>query len=277
MPRNPLERSHAHADKAHNDLGRIIARLGTKRNPRGKVLTAYARARRDIARLLRSGAGRYEVEAALQGLQAEVRVAVINALWDGWHVGSLSARHQLSAYGVTPPEEARDYEYIALASDAVMETYQAQHGQIIALLAAGVGAALIVGDQRRQGALRPAPVIRTAADWSMRSHAAAFVQTVEAVPDAPYFQRQAIAAVDSRTTDCCLRVNGQIVELDEPFHLTGTPRYADHMMNPPFHNFCRTSPALYQADYDNRLTERMQNASREELGRRLDEKRKEAA
>lgn len=59
------------------------------------------------------------------------------------------------------------------------------------------------------------------------------------------YGRQAIAAIDERTTDCCLRVHGQVVGLDKPFHLTGTPRFADYIQSPPFHYSCRTVEALH--------------------------------
>jgi|FLYN01.1.fsa_nt_gi hypothetical protein len=61
----------------------------------------------------------------------------------------------------------------------------------------------------------------------------------------PGYRRQAIAAIDHRTTQCCLNVHGQIVGMDEPFVLTGTPRFADAVMAPPFHWRCRTALALY--------------------------------
>lgn len=59
------------------------------------------------------------------------------------------------------------------------------------------------------------------------------------------YQKQVHAAIDKRTTDCCRRANGQIQELDAPFVLTGTPRYADRLMSPPFHGYCRTAISLY--------------------------------
>lgn len=59
------------------------------------------------------------------------------------------------------------------------------------------------------------------------------------------WQKQAIAGIDERTTDCCLRVHGQTVDMDKPFHLTGTPRFRDDIQNPPFHWFCRTGMGLY--------------------------------
>lgn len=59
------------------------------------------------------------------------------------------------------------------------------------------------------------------------------------------YKKQAIAAIDAKTTDCCLQVHGQIQPLDKPFELTGTPRFADKIDNPPFHWYCRTSESLY--------------------------------
>lgn len=64
------------------------------------------------------------------------------------------------------------------------------------------------------------------------------------------FQKQAIATIDERTTDCCLRVHGQTKPLDEPFKLTGTPRFADEIQDPPFHWYCRTSEALYHPEFE---------------------------
>lgn len=59
------------------------------------------------------------------------------------------------------------------------------------------------------------------------------------------YQRQAIAAIDENTTDCCLRVHGQTVGMEEKFHLTGVPRFSDYVHAPPFHFSCRTAVALY--------------------------------
>lgn len=66
-----------------------------------------------------------------------------------------------------------------------------------------------------------------------------------AQPSGQRYQKQAIAAIDARTTDCCRRVNGQIQPLDKPFELRGTPRFADRLMQPPFHWNCRTVTVLY--------------------------------
>jgi hypothetical protein len=70
------------------------------------------------------------------------------------------------------------------------------------------------------------------------------VQLATAIPNG-VFQKQAISAIDARTTQCCRNVHGQIQDLDRPFVLTGTPRFADRIQNPPFHHRCRTAVSLY--------------------------------
>lgn len=59
------------------------------------------------------------------------------------------------------------------------------------------------------------------------------------------YKKQVVAAIDERTTDTCLQAHGQIQVRGKPFKLVGTPRFADHMMRPPFHYNCRTSVSLY--------------------------------
>jgi hypothetical protein len=91
------------------------------------------------------------------------------------------------------------------------------------------------------------------------------------------WRKQAIAAIDQKTTDCCLRVHGQIVDLDQPFRLTGTPRFADEMKSPPFHNFCRTSEVLYLERFEavGVPTAEMRDAAAAEITARQDGSRQE--
>lgn len=81
------------------------------------------------------------------------------------------------------------------------------------------------------------------------------------------WRKQAIAAIDERTTDCCLRVHGQIQDRDKPFKLTGTPRFRDEIMEPPFHWFCRTATALWLEEFEQAgiTTEAMRAAALAEL------------
>ena len=81
------------------------------------------------------------------------------------------------------------------------------------------------------------------------------------------YEKQAIAAIDHKTTDCCLRVHGQIQPLDKPFILDGYPRYADKIDSPPFHWNCRTAMSLYTKRMEEKgvPTADMVDAARAEL------------
>jgi len=98
-------------------------------------------------------------------------------------------------------------------------------------------------------------------------NAAVHVGLVRLEERVPGLRRQAIAAIDERTTDCCLRVHGQIVGVREPFRLHGTPRFADEMMDPPFHWHCRTVVTLYHPSMEEVgvSTREMREAARAEL------------
>lgn len=92
----------------------------------------------------------------------------------------------------------------------------------------------------------------------------------QAQRDLPEIQKQAVASIGPRTTDCCLAVHGQIQPLDKPFKLTAKPRFADEMMHPGFHWNCRTSitmwhPAFEQGGF---TTESMLESAKAEKRRR---------
>jgi hypothetical protein len=82
------------------------------------------------------------------------------------------------------------------------------------------------------------------------------------------FKKQAVAAIDARTTDCCLKVLGQVVDLKAKFYLTGEPRYADYLDAPLFHWYCRTSQVLYLPEYDDGLSALMQSSAKKVLDER---------
>lgn len=84
----------------------------------------------------------------------------------------------------------------------------------------------------------------------------------------PGMMKQAIAAIDERTTDCCLRVHGQIKRLNEDYELAGEPRFADRMAYPPFHWNCRSSSVAYMAEWEEGsrvTTSMMRDAAQAEL------------
>jgi hypothetical protein len=91
------------------------------------------------------------------------------------------------------------------------------------------------------------------------------------------YMKQAIAAIDQNTTDCCLNVHGQIQPLDKPFILVGTPRYADKVDAPPFHWNCRTAMSLYTERMEEKgiTTAEMESAAEAELSAREETGRRE--
>ncbi len=254
------------AERTERELKLLFARLGSKQHPRGRILTAYRVARR----ALRGDATDLGV---LGQVLAELRMAVqetaYSSLSTAGQAGMAQARTITGIYGLPTPTQiytpATEY-------DAWMAAYDAQAAQLRALAVAGDESA-ILGDDGRVGAMSPAPIIREGARWLTIAAAAGMSYGIDASLNRARareeWQRQAVAAIDGRTTDCCLRVHGQTVGMKESFSLSGTPRFADKMKDSPFHYYCRTVWTLVRAeDAKDRLTQQMQEAASYELEQR---------
>lgn len=265
------EQEHAQAiriaSSTDRELSRLFARLGTSRHPRGRILTAYRQARRALA-----GGERIDLRIANEVL-AELRLSVeeiaVDSLRAAAEAGNEQARRMTALYGlpgVSPPT-AQNAELAAW-----MTTYDAQAAQVRALAMSGEKSA-IIGDDNRVGALSPSPIVREGARWLAISAMGGLSHGINGAISRSgkhdEFVRQAVAAVDGRTTNCCLNVHGQAVEMEESFSLTGTPRFADKMSDPPFHNFCRTVWVLvHRRDVNDSLSVQMRNAAAAELASR---------
>jgi hypothetical protein len=92
----------------------------------------------------------------------------------------------------------------------------------------------------------------------------------QAAQGIPELKRQAVAAIQANTTDTCLAVHGQIVGVDEPFTLTGEPRFADQMMYPPFHWSCRSAVVAWHPRFEagGMTTANMRTSAQAEVKRR---------
>lgn len=103
--------------------------------------------------------------------------------------------------------------------------------------------------------------------WSMAAAILALYYETGGEMTGRNWKKQAIAAIDHKTTNCCLQVHGQTQPLNKRFHLTGTPRFADYMMHPGFHWRCRTAEALYLPEFESIgiTTDEMKTAARNEL------------
>lgn len=231
------------ATKTNNALGRLFDRMGGGEHPRTGIVEAYNRARKSLARNLDDPNA---TRAILGQLRRDVSGIASPLLAKAATAGYAMARDNAALYDVQlslaqSPDlpEAFLIQWLApLDQQVAMIETMARTGML--------DPALILGDETRAGLLSPLPVTRDGAKWlttlvsAISSNAWSTAQ--------PTYMRQAVATIDQFTTDCCLQVHGQTVALNEPFTLTGTPRFADRLMETPFHWHCRSVVALIHVD-----------------------------
>ena len=246
-------------------LDRLAASLGTSERP-GGVWTHYRQARLRLGPRFTAD----ELAAVLAGLEAAVLATVGPLLLAAAQLGVTAGIQTLALVDLMrnpPPVQPA----VELAREALQAQLAAQHATLVNGYRVTDEVSLILGDAERVGALSPAAVLASSATWLTQLEASLLATTLSEAPGTGRmaWQRQAIATLGSRTTDCCLRVHGQIVALNEPFRLTGTPRFADEMHHPPFHWGCRTVEAYVPAaQLDDALTQEMRRkAARERAAR----------
>jgi len=259
------------AESNVRQLGDLFVSLGTKEHPRGKILSAYRQSHRALRDVIRREAYG-EVREVMAILEATVSLTAREALQKAVALGHVTGKNELAAYDVEAIE-AED-PGIALMHDAWMNLVRDQSTRSQALLLGGGDPVLIIGDQSRQGIVRPSTVIAEGTRWLAMAVALSWAGVVSRSADRAkvIFMRQAVAAIDEKTTNCCLAVHGQIVKMEGHFHLTGTPRFADYMKDPPFHYNCRTSQVLLKPEETgDDLTQAMIEAASIEESRRIKE------
>jgi hypothetical protein len=281
MP-NDHSRAVARALRANDEIGALFNRLGHSEAPRGALIRAY----RTVLRELR---GRLDdadyVRAALADFVESATTAAGEVFRAGIDLGEEQGNDMLSIWGLEPVALTVSGQALTAAQASVRASTTKQASNVLTLLSLGADAGQVLGDAGRVGVLQYGTTFAESTRWAVRltNVAAADTMTqgiaraaglptpaqggdVAAVKRAASaWGRQAIAALDLRTTSCCLRVHGQIVPVDGMFELTGTPRFADNMDAPPFHYGCRTAIALVRLDaQDEALNARLRlDANRE--------------
>jgi len=267
------EREHRAAVRAavaaSRGLEGVFGRMGTVEHPRGRVLGAYRNARRALGDVWGRGVVglRWEVEEVLAGLRQEVTAAAVDLLGEAAALGVESGQRQVEGRGLEVgwPGVAD----MGPALGAWLAPMDAQVAAVRGVAAMGGGIELVVGDGESPGILTPGPVVREGGRWLAWMMMAGWQDAVTGAGAEEGWFKQACAAIDERTTDCCLRVHAQAVPLEGNFRLTGEPRYADEMQWSPFHWWCRTSVALLPADeVGDDVTGWMRGAADAELERR---------
>lgn len=233
---------HATAVKAAQhttrELGRLFdTALGSVENPRGAVMAAYRVARAAMETALDRGhVG--DVADVMNELRKSVEATARVQLSVAVDLGAEQAVRELAAREIRaeaiPPDPVD-------ALNAWLGIVDTQTASILGLFGFGgdVDPALILGDETRLGLLAPGPALKEGARWMTLAAMMGWSRTMEASARRRKieFNKQAVAAIDERTTECCLRVHGQVVAMKAKFHLTGTPRFADDMDWSPFHFF----------------------------------------
>lgn len=279
MARNPLRVAHQRALKVDHDLAHLFHQhLGTVEHPRGHVRSVYRTARPMVEKALADG-GPMAKSKALDTTRT-LRQTLYNlggvAIAAAEDVGRQSAVAQLAAYNEAGAgvQAAMEYPDRGALLDGWYQVVDSQLDTVDTLLLTGADLVLLVGDSSRLGVLQPDPLNRQFAYWLAFAASAAFAawligrngQRAEQVP----FRRQAVPAIDLRTTPCCLDVakRGEVVGMNEPFYTPEPPAYGKRQMWTPFHEWCRTSTVLYLPEFDDGITDSLRESALAELGRR---------
>lgn len=266
---NPRLASVRAAEHTTRELKVLFGQLGTEEHPRGRIRVAYANAQRALREVLGRTSGpaaMVEAQEVLGGLRRDVADAARTALGVATALGEQQAKAEADAWGIPLADVPHDVE---LALSGWMAPVDKQIAYALSLIGMDGDPALILGDDSRQGVLRHSEVTR---DGALILAGAALLVTVRGLQvreTRQQWDKQAIAAIDERTTDCCLRVHGQIQPFEGRFELAGTPRYADSMSWSPFHDWCRTSVCMIpRAQGADDLTSEMIDAARAEIDAR---------
>lgn len=260
---NPLEQAIKSGLKANEEIGKSFARMGVGEHPRGFVVVAYRNANRALKQALAEPNRVQAAHEVMDGLRSTLTADFHTELNDMGQFGQEEAARQLRYYGV---QAAPGYSMSVSASvsasvTALMARVNAQDAALSALLLSGASEAEILGNEEHAGAVRPGEILAGAAYWAAMLVWAGFAWLTEQHGAGGKYKKQAVAALDERTTECCLKVNGQVQPLKGKFVLTGEPRFDDRMDWPAFHWYCRTSVVLYDEAFDMGLTAQMQAAS----------------
>ncbi|MBN1815379.1 MAG: hypothetical protein JXA14_26340 [Anaerolineae bacterium] len=257
------------AHRTTRGLEVIFDKLGSAAHPRGAVYVAYRNAHRALQDVFgRQGTAMlFEVREVLGCLRRDVRQALVTAAGEAIALGLAQARAEGEAWSLPVREAPVD---AASAVDPAMAALDQQIQAASAVVAMESTPGLtVLGDGTRAGLLVPTVVVGIARRYLAASSVATATRSARAGDG---WGKQAVPAIDERTTDCCLRVAGQVVPFRAKFKLSGTPRFADEMDWSPFHWNCRTSVVMVPLEMaEDDLTHRLLDDAQIEIGKRRKE------
>jgi hypothetical protein len=256
------ERSVKNAEKAGDELAILFASIGSVSRPTGELFTSYRNARRALRAAI---ADAVAARSIMTTLVEDVRRIVETILRRAADIGDAQSRVDADVWGLNFTPSFLDSNVLAESVDAITLQTESQRAQVLAAVRAGSATApQLLGANGSLGMVTPAPIALGLTRAAVSTHAYAYHESVtQSIENTPgrmvgQYVRQAVAAIDAKTTDCCLRVHGQTAPIDGMFTLTGTPKFADRLAYPPFHWRCRTATALVFKSLENdSLTQRM--------------------
>lgn len=261
--------------RTNRELGNLFAQLGTAEHPRGAVLMAYRNARRALRDVLRRNtlARVLEAHEVMTGLKDSVRMTADTTLAAAIDLGWEQAQVEARVWELEPLMPYIDTMAMADAWIGIIE--QQERGILATLATASADPAPILGDGITNGGMLGYGnlVTREGARWLATAAGLALIGALQPAMEGSgrAWGKQAIAAIDDRTTECCLGVHGQVVPEKKQFHTAGTPAWAAYQDWTPFHWNCRTSVGLVPMDEaDDDLTAMLLEQSAGEKEKRRD-------
>ena len=253
------------AVEAQTDLTRILSSMGSRVRPDGVIYSAYSRARRLISANAQDKSAVEDIIANFrESIEAQI-AALINA---GADLGYDSADKSTEIYGLRTPKGSRGELPAIRRTEAIaiaMGIVDTQLNSTRLLIASGNDdPETIIGTDQQPRHFNPAVTAREVSALVpalMLSAWDLYVSYAVTERGLPFdFYKQAIAALDNRTTDTCIGVHAQYQPVDDPFILGG--EFPGEKLYPPFHYWCRTVTALVLAqDVEDEMTELMRESA----------------
>ncbi len=263
MAVNPLLQAIRSGVRANESIGAMFATLGTGEHTLGIIPSIYRSGKASLIATLESPNPEDSARAAFASMRRELDSELRSLISNAEAFGNDEAARQLSYYEIAAGSAITLSTQSQDALDALLSRFDAQSASAMGLIAAGLqpNDPMIIGDDDRAGILRTGDLLGAGAFWLAFLAWSSWGLLITRSAPGMGFQKQVVAALDNRTTDCCLRAHGQIQPLDGLFELTGEPRYASKMDWTPFHFYCRSAVVLYSSAFDDGLTERMRAAA----------------
>ena len=265
MAANPLRAAGRQGLRDDRWLKTAFGRyLGSAKKPRGGVLSAYRKARKDMKRAL-AGTSNDTPNEVLRVLRQQLTGIAFEAVSGASAQGVESGIVQVDAYTDVGEQIFTTGQQVDTGAfiNSWMATYASQEEQVRGLLAAGGDAGKIIGGDDRMGVLAPGVMLEAGTKWiatALNTQVAASFG--EPVGDG--WGKQALPNIDDVTTDCCLFVAGQIQPIDGKFYTPADPHYSLYQDWSPFHWNCRTSVVLYKKGFDDGVTVAIRESANEQ-------------